>query len=302
MRTSTLIATVIVAFLATDSVEAQRRGGGRGGNRNQWRRPAEISNRTAVYFSEVEAPATNADKVADLNTIDMVRAAAATGQPTLLYLHDSEADKRVVQQFESQLFRSEPSGDKLGLKLRMFHCGQIDISQDQALKNRYGKKIPLFVAFDKAGKELKQVSMAGYKAKVSALEAQIDQASTGAYKPSVKSIVSKYVKIIADLEAALKAKASAEQDKTKANGDRSKIKKAERAIEAATKLEEKQLKLEEKLLEGLRLPALGDKKVGGRNPRRGNQAGNTGRGNTGAGNTGRGNTGAGNTGRGNKGK
>jgi hypothetical protein len=165
------------------------------------------------------------------------------------------------------------------------------------MKTRYEKDVPMFIAFDKTGKELKAVSMSGYKAKASKLEALIDQASTGAYKPSVKTIVKKYVKIVDDLEKALRAKTQAEQAQTKAGNDKSKAKKAEKAIAAATKLEDKALTAEEKLLENLRLPARGDKKLPSRNNRRNNnKAGNTGKGNTGKGNTGAGNTGKGNTG------
>ncbi|MFT4514184.1 MAG: hypothetical protein ACI89X_002670 [Planctomycetota bacterium] len=291
MRTCTLLATLCVAIFVGDNLEAQRRGGGR----NQ-RRPEEITNRTAAYFTETNAPATQGKKIAPFNSIDLVRAAAAAGQVTVLYLHNSEAERRVVQQFESAVFRTDKSGDVLGLKLRMFHCGQIDISKSPAMKARYEKDVPVFIAFDKTGKELKIVSMSGYKAKASALEALIDQASAGAYKPSIKTIAKKHAKIVGNLEEALKAKTAAEQDQTKAGNDKSKAKKAEKAMAAAVKLEEKALKAEEKLLEDLRLPARGDKKLGGRNNRRNNQAGNTGAGNTGKGNTGKGNTGKGNTG------
>ena len=298
MRTSTLLATLCVALFVADNLEAQRRGGGG----RTARRPAEITNRIAAYFSEIDAPATQGDKIAPFNSIDLVRAAAAANQVTVLYLHDSEAEKRIVQQFEGALFRTDKSGDELGLKLRMFHCGQIDISKSPAMKTRYEKDVPMFIAFDKTGKELKAVSMSGYKAKASKLEALIDQASTGAYKPSVKTIVKKYVKIVDDLEKALRAKTQAEQAQTKAGNDKSKAKKAEKAIAAATKLEDKALTAEEKLLENLRLPARGDKKLPSRNNRRNNnKAGNTGAGNTGKGNTGKGNTGAGNTGKGNTG-
>lgn len=297
MRTCTLLATLVVAIFATDSVEAQRGGGGR----NRWRRPDEITNRVAIYFSPAEAPASDGDKIADLNTIDLVRAAAAADQVTLLYLHDGEADEQVVQQFESALFRADKSGDELGIKLRMFHCGQIDISKSPALKQHYGKDVPLFVAFDKAGKELKPVSMPGYKAKASALESLVDQASAGAFKPALKTLAKQYADIVDDLEQVLRDKEAATQAQTKASNDKAKSKKAERELADIAKLEEKILKAEEKLLEGLRMPARGTQRLGGRNNRRGNQAGNTGRGNTGDGNTGKGNTGKGNTGRGNAG-
>ena len=66
--------------------------------------------------------------------IDLVRAATSAGQVTMLYLHNSEADRTVVRQFENLLFRADTLGDVLGIKLRMFHCGQIDISKTPAMK------------------------------------------------------------------------------------------------------------------------------------------------------------------------
>ncbi len=276
MRTCTLLATLAVAIFTADTLEAQRRGGN---NRSRWRRPAEITTRVGAYFTETDAPKTDGNKVANLNTIDLVRAAASAGQVTMLYLHNSEADRNVVRQFENLLFRADTLGDVLGIKLRMVHCGQIDISKSPAMKARYGKDVPMFVAFDKTGKELPEVSMPGYRAKASALEKLVDRASSGAFKPSLKTFAKKYAGIVGDLEAAIKAKSDGEQKSTEAE-NKADRKKAEKAIEKAQKQEDKLLKAEEKLLEKIRQPARGDTHVGGRMPRRGTQ-GNTGRGRNG---------------------
>lgn len=276
MRTCTLLATLAVAIFTADTLEAQRRGGN---NRSRWRRPAEITTRVGAYFTETDAPKTDGNKVANLNTIDLVRAAASAGQVTMLYLHNSEADRNVVRQFENLLFRADTLGDVLGIKLRMFHCGQIDISKSPAMKARYGKDVPMFVAFDKTGKELPEVSMPSYRAKASALENLVDRASSGAFKPSLKTFAKKYAGIVGDLEAAIKAKSDGEQKSTEAE-NKADRKKAEKAIEKAQKQEDKLLKAEEKLLEKIRQPARGDTHVGGRMPRRGTQ-GNTGRGRNG---------------------
>lgn len=276
MRTCTLLATLAVAIFTADTLEAQRRGGN---NRNRWRRPAEITSRVGAYFTETDAPKTDGKKVADLNTIDLVRAATSAGQVTMLYLHDGEADQDVVRRFESSLFRSDRLGDVLGIKLRMFHCGQIDISKTPAMKARYGKDVPMFIAFDKTGKELPKVSMPGYRAKASALERLVDRASSGAFKPSLKTFAKKYASIVGDLEAALKAKAQGEKEATKAE-NKADRKKAEKEIAAAQKQEDKLLKAEEKLLEKIRQPARGETRLGGRNNRRGEQ-GNGGRGRNG---------------------
>jgi hypothetical protein len=294
MRKIPLLLTVAAALLATDVVDAQRRAGRGGRNARQaWRRPEEISNRVAVYFQEVAGPETDGEnKVADLDTIELVRAATAAEQVTVLYLHDGGLDERAVRNFETMLFRADAKGDELGVKLRMFHCGQIDISKDPALAERYGKKAPLFVAFDKNGKELKGVSMTGLKPDPGALEGLLDRASKGAFKPTLPSFAKKYTKLLQDLETVLEEKAEAEQDQAKAGNDKAKQNKARQQIEATTKAEQKLLEKEQKMLADMRIPARGAKKLGGRVPsRRNNTAGNTGRGNTGRGNTGRGNTG-----------
>ncbi|MCK5944457.1 MAG: hypothetical protein KAI24_20885 [Planctomycetes bacterium] len=295
MRKILLLATITVAVFATDVLEAQR-GGGR--SRNRWRRPEEVQNRVAVYFQEVAGPATDGDKVADLNTIELVRAAAAADQVTLLYLHDGEADERAVRLFEAMLFRADKAGDELGIKLRLFHCGQIDISKSPALQERYGKTAPLFVAFDKAGKELRPVSMRGLKPDARGLEGLLDRAAKGAFKPTLPAFAKKYGKLVAELEKVLNDKAEAEQDQAKAGDDKGKQNQARRELEAAAKAEQKLLDEEQKLLADVRIPARGNKKLGGLPNRRGDRGGNTGKGNTGKGNTGRGNTGRGNTGRG----
>lgn len=285
MRQITLLTAVALALLAADSLEAQRRMRGR--NRDQWQRPEEITNRVAVYFKEIPGPETEDRKVADLGTVQLVREAAAAGEVSVLYLHDGALEARPVRAFESALFRADARGDELGIKLRLFHCGQIDISEDPALKDKYGKKAPLFVAFDKSGKELRPVSMSGMKPDPSALESLLDRASKAAFKPTLPSFAKKYGKLVEDLEEVLKERAAAEQAQAEAGGNRAKLNKANKQLDAASKDEQELLDREEKMLAEMRFPERGDKRLGGRRPnRRNNRAGNTGKGNTGKGNTG----------------
>ena len=292
MRTTALLASLCVAMIATDTADAQRRAAGGRRGRNEWRRPEEISNRVAVYFKEVAGPETDGEKVADLNTIEMVREAAAADQVSVLYLHDGELEERPVRTFEALLFRSDVKGDELGIKTRLFHCGQIDISKDPALKQRFGKKAPLFVAFDKSGKELRPVSMTGLKPNPTALEGLLDRASKGAFKPLLPTFAKKYSKLVVDLEKLLKERSEAESDQAKAGNDKAKQNKARRELEAIAKAEQKLLEKEQEMLGEMSFPERGDKRLGGRRPnRRNNTSGNTGRGNTGRGNTGRGRTG-----------
>lgn len=292
MRTTALLASLCVAMIATDTLDAQRRAAGGRRGRNEWRRPDEISNRVAVYFKEVAGPETDGEKVADLNTIEMVREAAAADQVSVLYLHDGTLEERPVRAFEALLFRSDVKGDELGIKLRLFHCGLIDVSKDPALKQRYGKKTPLFVAFDKSGKELRPVSMSGLKPNPTGLEGLLDRASKGAFKPLLPTFAKKYGKLVVDIEKLLKERSEAESDQAKAGNDKAKQNKARRELEAIAKAEQKLLQKEQEMLAEMNFPERGDKRLGGRRPnRRNNTSGNTGRGNTGRGNTGRGRTG-----------
>ncbi len=287
MRTTTLLATLVLALISADAVEAQRRAAGGRRSRSEWRRPEEISNRVAVYFREVTGPETAGEKAADLNTIDLVRKASAADQVSVLYLHSGELEERPVKTFEALLFRADSAGDQLGIKLRLFHCGQLDISKDPALKKRYGKKAPLFVAFDKSGKELQPVSMSGLKPDRAALEGLLDRASKGAFKPLLPSFAKKYGKLVLDLEKLLRERSAAQDDRAKASDDKAKLKKANRELASIAKAEQKLLEKEQEMLADMRFPERGSKRLGGRRPnRRDNTSGNTGKGNTGRGRVG----------------
>lgn len=259
MRTTLLFTTFTTFLLSLDTLEAQR-GGGR---LDRWRRPEQITNRVAVWFHDIAGPKTDGDKVADLGTVELVRNAQATNLPALLYLHDSKANEDTRLSFERQLFPYDRRGDELGLRLRLVHCGRVDVAGDEALKKRYGDDLPLFVAFGPDGSELKALSMAGYEADGKKLAALLDKASKGAFKPSLKALVRKQLDLLAELEELLKEKASLEDQKARAAGDRSKIKKAERELEQLAKTEQKLLEQEQKLLQDVQLPAHGAARLGG---------------------------------------
>ena len=285
MRTITILTAVALSMLATDTLDAQRLNLGR--NRSQWRRPEEVTNRVAVYFTDVPGPSTDSDRVAGLDTIELVRKAAAARQVSVLYLHDGELAERPVQAFEAALFRADARGDELGIKLRMFYCGRLDISKDPALAEHYGKKTPLFVAFDKSGKELRPVSMAGLKPDPSGLEGLLDRASKGAFKPTLPGFAKKYSKLVQDLEKLLKEREEAEQDQAEAGTDRAKQNKARKQLEAIAKAEQKLLEKEQEMLADVRVPERGNVRVGGRRPnRRDNRGQNQGKANGGAGKAG----------------
>lgn len=257
MRFTTATAALAVLFFATD-LAAQR-----GGERNRWRRPEEITNRVGVFFTDIEGPLTSGDKVAEFETLEIVRAAMAAKQPTALYLVNHEDDEKVRQQFEWQLFQP----DEVGIELRAFHCGRIDLAKNPALAAEYKKKAPLFVVIDANGKT-NEVAMAGYKASTTSLKKALESAASG-MKPSLPSFAKKYANLVEDLERLLQKREAAEKAQAKADSD-SKRSKAEKELAKLAKEEKKLLDVEQKLITEARLPERGNdaSRVGGRRPRR----------------------------------
>ncbi|MEO6595323.1 MAG: hypothetical protein ABIP94_11270 [Planctomycetota bacterium] len=263
-----LAATVLLADISL------AQGGGRGRNRAE-----EIQNRIGTYFTDTNAPTTDGDKVADLATCDLVRAAGAANQATVLYLYNSADDKDVREGFERTLF----AADEMGIQLRCFHCGSIDLAKDEALKTKYAKQAPLFVVFDKDGKP-GEVSMTGYKAAGNALEKQLERAAQGVIKPSLAAFAKEYGGFVRDLEQLLNKKKLATEKMTKAGADKGKHADAEKDLKAIGAEEQKLLAKEKELLEKAKLPErpadarrLGDRSQGGGGGQGGGQGGGGGR-------------------------
>jgi hypothetical protein len=248
MNLSPLALSFGVAVLLAVPASAQGGGGGGGGRGRQ--RPEEIQNRVGAFFDDIHGPATEGDKVADLATTDLVRAAASAEQLSVLYLHNSADEKDVREQFERMLF----AGDELGIELRCFHCGRIDVSKEPALKTKYGDKVPLFVAFDKSGKPGEIVSMSGYKIAANELGKQLEKAAQGALKPALATFAKDYGGFVRDLEQALNKKKLARERYAKAGADKAKRAEVEKDIKLAEDEEKKLLEHEKEMLEKMRLP------------------------------------------------
>lgn len=239
----TLPLALATALLAT-SLLAQGPGGG---GRN--RRPEEITNRTGVFLADVPGPAVDGDKVADLNTVELVRNAVAAGQPSLLYLIDLGDDQEVRDQFEQVLFAS----DELGIEIRCFHAGRIDLGKVPALKAKYAKQAPLFVAFDDKAKA-SELSMTGYKPQPSALVKLLEKQAGSTVKPSLASFAKSYGDLVRDLEQVLQKKRNVQQKQARAGNDAAKKLDAERELKAVEAEEHKLLDREKDLLGKVHLP------------------------------------------------
>jgi len=273
MRTVTFAAAVTVSLLIVQDTMAQG-GGGRGRGRAE-----EITNRVGAFFTDVSGPAVDGEKVADLATIDLVRAAAGAEQLSVLYLVDGGDDQDVRDQFEVQMFGT----DEIGIELRCFHCGRIDLAKEPTLKTKYGKQAPLFVVFDKDGKA-DELSLSGYKASATSLQKLLEKAASGVVKPSLAGFAKEYGNMVRDIEQLLTKKKQANEKLAKAGADKVKRTEIEKEIKALEAEEKKLTDKETDFLTRGRLPERGAnaRRLGGNRWGRGGRDGE-GRGGAGGG-------------------
>src|SRR5262249_27776612 len=92
------------------------------------------------------------------------------------------------------------NNDELGIALRAFQCGRLDLSADTALRAKYGAKAPLFVAFDPEGKPQGELLLAGYKANAAQLVQLLEKTAGAVVKPSLQAFVKDYRDVVHDLE------------------------------------------------------------------------------------------------------
>ncbi|MDO8348731.1 MAG: hypothetical protein Q7T30_00725 [Planctomycetota bacterium] len=271
MRIVTLVA-VSLLFVADTMAQG---GGGRGRGRAE-----EITNRVGAFFTDIPGPVADGEKVAELATVDLVRAATGAGQLSVLYLYDSADDADVRDQFERTLFGS----DEVGIELRCFHCGRIDLAKEASLKGKFGKQAPLFVVFDKDGKS-DELSMTGYKASASSLQKLLEKSATGVIKPSLAAFAKEYGGMVRDIEQLLAKKKQAQEKQAKAGEDKAKRSEAEKDQKAIEAEEKKALEGETDFLRRNRLPERGAeaRRLGGRGRGEGRGEGRPGEGRGGAG-------------------
>lgn len=234
-----LLAAVLAGALA-DPASAQR-----GGGRN--RRPQEIQDRVACRAVDVAFTAPEGEPTPDLAATDFVRSATAAKHCAVLYLFDGSAEEETRQQFERTLFGS----DETGLYLRCFQFGRIDLQRAEDLQARYRKQAPLFVVFDKSGKQVGEIAMPGWKANASALIKGLEKAGNSAFKPSLKSFVDRMGDLVRDMEQ-LHGKRTLLEQRIARAGDADKQKQAElqRDLDAiAAELQQVEKKEGELLLE-----------------------------------------------------
>src|SRR5262245_12412411 len=111
-------------------------------------RPDEILNRVGAWFSDTAGPVPGDGAAVDLASAEFVKAAVGAGHPSVLFVVNGNDDQDVRDQFERALFT-----DEIGINLRAFACGRVDLAKEPTLATKYGKQAPLFVVFDREGKD-----------------------------------------------------------------------------------------------------------------------------------------------------
>jgi len=240
---------------------AQGRGGGRG--------PSEaIRSRSGAYFAEASLPSPAAGK-ADVNLAEtaFVKKAVEKKQLSLLYLYDPRANEMKHKNLELVVFGNQA----VGIALRFFKCARIDLTKDPGAKSFDPRKAPIFVAFDEAGKQVGELSMAGYHSSPRKLIGLLSKAANGYSKESVSKFVKDYRRFLNDLQRIEGKQRTLDQKRQRLTKKRGNDKKVDKDVAALEKEQQKLFESEKKLLELAKIPKrdenttrLGERPRGGR--------------------------------------
>ena len=180
--------TIAVAALnLAAGVHAQGRGRGK---------PEVVKERLGNYFVKVTLPRgldEGQDRLAETHHVGR---AARSKQLSLLYLFDATGDADKHARFEPLLFKN----DELGVCLRWFRCGRVDLTKDDDAYAAFAKQAPLFVVFDATGKRVAETSMAGYRAKPGDLVKLLTRAAKGHAKPALPVFAKRYRSFLRELQ------------------------------------------------------------------------------------------------------
>ncbi|MFQ5505659.1 MAG: hypothetical protein ACE5F1_12815 [Planctomycetota bacterium] len=261
-----LVPMFVLATLGfVDSAKAQGRGGGRG--------PSEaILSRMGNYFVNVTLPVEQDGQSTRerLAASPHVTKARDKRQLCLLYLYDRNADPKKHDRFQQVLFANQG----VGVALRLFRCGKLDLGLDDGALAAYGKKAPLFIAFDAKGKRTGEVSMRGYKTSSGPLLKLLARAARGHSKLSLPAFSKKYRSFLTQLQVlegrqrtlTQKRARLADMPGSRGESKRAKLTKEEDRLAESEKA---LFAAEKKLLEQARVPARDPnaQRLGGRSGR-----------------------------------
>ena len=240
---ASFVGSCVLLALAAD-LPAQR-GGGK-------RRPEAVLERVSCWLVDGKLPASTAanageDRVA---AVGAVADARTRHELALVYLFDSKVDAEKRAAFEKTMFGNE----ELGIALRCFQTARVDIAGDDDAQGKYGRRLPLFLAFDENGKQAGEASLAGYKTAVAPVMGILEKAAGGHVKPTLAIFVSGYRGVVHDIEA-LDGKRKVLNDRKGKAADAAKKAEIEKELQAADAEEKQVLAEEKKLLDGAKVPA-----------------------------------------------
>lgn len=178
-------------------------------------RQDEFLDRYACYFVEAKLPPAqgDVDSKERLAALPLVQQAKKEGHLAFLYLFDSSADEPKRAAFDQIVFGSQ----EVGIALRCFYCAHVDIAGDEDARTKFGRKLPLFVAFDDKGRWSGETSLPGYKAALRSLMGMLEKAAAGHVKPTLDGFSKVYRDTLRDLRVLSGNKRSLEQRRARAD-------------------------------------------------------------------------------------
>lgn len=198
----------ILWFVTTTLVPAVSAPTQRGGRQD------EFLDRYACYMVEAKLPAATGEMESKerLASLPLVQTAKDEGHLTFLYLFDSSVDEPKRAAFDQIVFANQ----EVGIALRCFRCAHVDIAGDDDARAKFGRKLPLFVAFDDKGKWAGETSLPGYKAALRSLISMLEKAAAGHVKPTLADFSKTYRDILRDLRVLSGNKRTLEQRRARA--------------------------------------------------------------------------------------
>lgn len=185
-RRRSLVVVVLAVAVGAVDLAAQRGG------------PSEeIRSRQGAWFVDVKLPKpdTVGGKIA-LEATTLVEAAVKDRNLAFLYIWDPEQLPAKHAQFEQVIFGHA----EINTALRCFLCGRVNLAENPHAKDEFGRKTPLFIAFNDEGKQVGEVSIANYRAKASPIVGLLEKAHAGHGKMSLESFVTGYRKFLRDYQ------------------------------------------------------------------------------------------------------
>lgn len=231
----------LVALVSVVPALAAQRGGGR---------QDEFLDRYACYFVDTKLPPVDGDvdSKTRLASVPMVVDAQKKGHMAFLYLFDSSVDEPKREGFDKIVFGNQ----EVGIALRPFRCARVDIAGDGHAQSKFGRKLPLFVAFDDKGRIVGETSLPGYKAALRSLTSLLEKTSTGHVKPNPAYFYKTYRDILRELRVMKGRRTTLEGRRNRA--DEKKKAQYDKEFAELEAEEQKLLELEKKTLADADIP------------------------------------------------